>query len=137
MQVVSELGLLLPFASRIKIQVKAKLRERFQGEGQENSVFFLAAGVITHDRTEGSDPVRQIAVDRVSLFLEESDCALVLFLKSKSPVVIESLITSNNKKAAVVEERIVVEITVSKIKLKIRKRLNGESSVDLGKPFVR
>src|SRR5262249_46049228 len=101
----------------IKIQIETKLWKRFQCKGEENAIFLFIAGVVSDDCAKGGDPVRQISVDGVALFLENADCAFVLLLKSETPVVTYSIIAADHKETAMLEERVVVEITMTEVEL--------------------
>src|SRR5438445_670466 len=103
----------LPLISRIKIQIETKLWKRFQCKGEENSILFLVTGVVPHHRTNRGNPVRQVTIDGVALFLENADCAFVLLLKSKSPVVADSVVSASHEQAAVFEKRVVESMLVN------------------------
>src|SRR5438309_644608 len=110
----------LALISRIKIQIETKLWKRFKCKGEENSILFLVTGVVPHHRTNRGNPVRQVTIDGVALFLENADCAFVLLLKSKSSVVADSVVSASNEKAAVFENRVVDKLAMSLDAQKIR-----------------
>ena len=78
----------LTCASGIEVQIKTKLWKSFEGKGEKNAILLLIAGVVPHHGAEGGDPVRQITIDRVALFLENPYCAFVLLLKSETPIIV-------------------------------------------------
>src|SRR3981081_2586243 len=92
--------------SWIEVEIEPDFWKSFKCEGEENAVLFLAAGIVPHDSANRGHPVRQITVDGEALFFEDTDCAFVLLLKSKTPVVGDSVVSADHKKAAVFEERV-------------------------------
>src|SRR5260370_2416032 len=126
----------LPLISRIKIQIETKLWKRFKCKGEENSILFLVTGVVPHHRTNRGNPVRQVTIDGVALFLENADCAFVLLLKSKSPVVADSVVSAGHEKAAMLEKRVVVEVAMSRAELKILDWLHRNRCVDFSKTRI-
>src|SRR6266550_2859716 len=58
---------------------------------------------------------------------------LTLFLDSNPPVIIDAIISADDKQAAVVEEGIVVQIAMPEVQLQIGHRLNTRDRIDFSK----
>ena len=89
-------------ATGIKVEIKSEFRKRLERKGQQNAIFSFS-GVVADDGAEGSNPVCQIAIDRVALLLQGSGLALVLFLHTETPVITYPIVTADDKEIAVVE----------------------------------
>src|SRR5207249_10836824 len=89
-----------------------------------------------HHHTNQVKPIRQVTVDGLALFLENADCAFVLHLKSKSPVVADSVVSASHEKTTVFEKRVVVEVAMSRAELKIRDWLHRNRCVDFSKTRI-
>src|SRR5438477_4487730 len=122
----------LTFGGGIEVQIKSKFRECFQCHGKQEAVFFHA-GVVTYHAAKGGNPARQIAVNRISLLLENARRPLILLLSADAPIVIETVISPNDKQAAVVEEGIVVQIAMANGHLQIGHRLNSSECIHFRK----
>src|SRR5260370_4264073 len=122
--------------SWLEYEIEDEFRKSFQGKGKEDAVTLFIAAVISHDSAKRGDPVGQITVDGIALFLENTDCAFVLLLKSKRPVVTDSVMSADHKKAAVLEERVVVEVAMPRADLKICHWLHRNRCVDFSKTRI-
>src|SRR3954467_15058410 len=54
----------------VVVEVEAQLRKSLEREAQDNAVLFDAA-VVADDGANGGDPAREVAVNRVTLLLED------------------------------------------------------------------
>src|SRR5260370_19104516 len=122
----------LSLGIRIEVQIKSKFRECFEWYGEEDPIFFHP-GVIAYHSPERGHPARQIAVNGIALLLEDAGRGFILFLNSNSPVIIEPIISTDEKQAAVLEEWIVIQIAMPNIQLQVGYRLNARGRIDFRK----
>src|SRR5437870_8880277 len=122
----------LSLGSGIEVQIESKFRECFERHGKQDAVF-VHAGVVAYHSPERGHPARQIAVNRVALLLENAGRGFILFLNSNAPVIIESIISTDNKQTAILEEWIVIQIAMSNVQLQIGYRLNARGRIDFRK----
>src|SRR6266480_4576564 len=118
----------LTFGAGIEVQIKSKFRECFQCQGKQEAVFFHA-GVVTYHAAKRGNPARQIAVNRISLLLENARRPLILLLNADAPIVIETIISPNDKQAAIVEERVPIQIPMANGQLQIGYRLDSRECI--------
>ena len=123
-------------AGRIEIQVEAEFRQRLQGESDEEAVFFYPT-VVADDGADGGDPAREIAIDRVALLFQHAGDPFVLLLNADPPVVVDAIIATEDVEAAVVEERIGIEIAMRERELKVGDGLNVTPVFTSVKPFSK
>src|SRR5260370_9633459 len=90
-------------------------------------------GVVTYHAAKRGNPARQIEVNGISLFLKGARRLLILFLSADAPIVIETVISADNKQAAVVEEGIVVQIAMANSHLQIGHRLDSRVCIHFRK----
>src|SRR5437867_4663113 len=122
-------------ATRIEIQIEAELGQRLQGKGEEETVF-LHAAIIADDCANGRNPTRQIAIDRVALLFQNACSPFVLFPDAEAPVVIDSIMAAQDIEAAVVEEWVLVQVSMGEIDLKICDRLDVHARVQFGESLL-
>src|SRR5437867_8884572 len=108
--------------TRVEVQIEAKFRERFEGDREQETVFFHSRVVAYHSAERGN-PTCQVPVNRIPLFLESVGHAFILLLNRHAPVVVDAQVTAEKKKAAILKERIPIQITVPKVHLQVRQRL--------------
>src|SRR5438445_13323020 len=98
----------------IEVQVESKRRECIQRYGEQDAIR-LHSIIVAYDGADGRDPTREVPVNGIALFLEGACRGFILLLGANAPVVIDSIISTNDKQAAVVKERIVVQIAMPKV----------------------
>src|SRR5947208_15799783 len=99
---------LLSLGRRVEVHIESEFRECLERYGEEDAVF-IHPGVIAYHSPERSHPGRQIAVNRIALLFEDAGRSFILFLKSNTPVIVDAIISSDDKQTSIVEERIAVQ----------------------------
>src|SRR5436853_4618441 len=103
---------------RVKVQIESKFRECLQRYSKQKAIL-LDPIIVAYDATEGRHPAREVPVNGIALLLERVCCGFILLLGSDAPVIVDSIISTDNKQAAVHKERIVIQIAMPDVQLQI------------------
>src|SRR6476469_1552006 len=122
---------LIALGRRIEVKVESKFRKGLERYGEKKAIFFHSL-IVTNYATERGDPARQIPVNGVALLFESFRGGFILLLDSDAPVIVDAIIPTDQEQAAVLKERITIQIAMSNIHLKVRYWLHRGVSIYFG-----
>src|SRR6201987_1054515 len=93
----------LPSGAGIKVQIESKLRECLQRYSKQDTIL-LHAIIVAYDAAERRHPAREVPVNGITLLLECVCCGFVLLLGPNTPVIVDPIISTHDKQAAVLKE---------------------------------
>ena len=120
----------------IEGQREGHLGSILKGQHEENTHVGIAALVVPHLGAKGSHPGREIAMNHVTLILQDIGHEFVLLVETDGPVFIHAPVGGKVELTVVGEELVAVDIPVSDGKREAATRHEVEVCVHLGESLA-